>query len=319
MFRFYSPYYLFLIPIVVSLFFIKNKKNGIRVPSLMKIKKENKKIKKHHIERILMILSLLSLIIALARPKNLSQSVKIKKDGIDIVVALDLSQSMQSTDFKPSRIDKAKILLKEFINKRDNDRISLVIFGGDAYTKVPLTFDHSVIDKILDKLTVNDITSNDRTAIGMGLGVSVNRLKNATAKSKVIILMTDGENNSGEMSPQVAAGIAKEFGIKVYTIGIGAKEILVPTAYGTKSVANTELDENLLKYIAKVTDGEYFRASSEENFKEIFKKIDSLEKTKIESKEFFNEKELYENFLIAGIFFLLIALIFKNIIYIKIP
>lgn len=319
MFRFYSPYYLFLIPIVVSLFFIKNKKNGIKVPSLMKLKKENKKIKKHHVEKILMILSLLSLIIALARPQNLSQSVKIKKDGIDIVVALDLSQSMQSTDFKPSRIDRAKILLKEFISKRDNDRISLVIFGGDAYTKVPLTFDHSVIDKILDKLTVNDITSNNRTAIGMGLGVSVNRLKNATAKSKVIILMTDGENNSGEMSPQVAAGIAKEFGIKVYTIGIGAKEIQIPTVYGMKSVANTELDENLLKYIAKVTDGEYFRASSEENFKEIFKKIDSLEKTKIESKEFFNEKEVYENFLIAGIILLLAALIFKHIIYIKIP
>ena len=319
MFKFSSPYYLFLIPVVIYLFLKKNKKSGIKVPSIFKVKKENKKIKKHYIEKILTFLSLISLIIALARPQNISQNINVKKNGIDIVVALDLSQSMQTEDFKPSRIEKAKVLLKEFISKRENDRISLVVFGGDAYTKVPLTFDHAVIDKILGKITIEDITSNNRTAIGMGLGVAVNRLKNSSAKSKVIILMTDGENNSGEMSPQVAADIAKDFGIKVYTIGIGAKEVAVTNSFGTKVVANTELDETLLKRIAETTGGEYFRASSTENFRQIFNKIDALEKTKIESKEFNIEEDLFEEFLKVGIILLLIALMFKSVIYIKIP
>ena len=148
--------------------------------------------------------------IALARPQIISENKIIKKEGIDIVVALDLSQSMLQRDFKPNRLETAKKLLEEFIDKRINDRISLVVFGGDAYTKVPLTFDHNVVKDITSKLTTDDITSNNRTAIGMGLGVSLNRLKDSEAKSKVIILMTDGENNSGEMSPMGASEIAKE-------------------------------------------------------------------------------------------------------------
>lgn len=320
MYKFAAPYYLLLIPVVALIFFKKwNKIRGIKIPSIYTVKKEGKKIYKHNIEKILTFISLVLMIIALARPQIVSQSVKTKKNGIDIVIALDLSRSMLQEDFKPNRLEKAKSLLKEFVAKRADDRISIVVFGGEAYTKVPLTFDHEVIQKILGKLTTGDITSNNRTAIGMGLGVAVNRVKNSESKSKVIILMTDGENNSGEMSPGVAADIAKEYNIKVYTIGIGAYEVLTPTMTGRRIMANTELDETLLKSIASKTGGEYFRASGTEKFREIFDKINNLEKTKIESTEFYSREELYEKFLKVAIMTLLIALLFRYLIYIKIP
>ena len=255
--------------------------------------------------------------IALARPQIISENKIIKKEGIDIVVALDLSQSMLQRDFKPNRLETAKKLLEEFIDKRVNDRISLVVFGGDAYTKVPLTFDHNVVKDITSKLTTDDITSNNRTAIGMGLGVSLNRLKDSEAKSKVIILMTDGENNSGEMSPMGASEIAKELGIKIYTIGIGAREIQIRVPFGHTTVKNTELDENLLKNIASTTGGEYFRAGSEKEFQEIFNRIDSLEKTKIDGRSYYEKDELYENILKIALLLLVIGAFFEYKKYIK--
>ncbi|MDY2800642.1 MAG: VWA domain-containing protein, partial [Fusobacterium mortiferum] len=228
-------------------------------------------------------------------------------------------QSMLQRDFKPNRLETAKKLLEEFIDKRINDRISLVVFGGDAYTKVPLTFDHNVVKDITSKLTTDDITSNNRTAIGMGLGVSLNRLKDSEAKSKVIILMTDGENNSGEMSPIGASEIAKELGIKIYTIGIGAREIQIRVPFGHTTVKNTELDENLLKNIASTTGGEYFRAGSEKEFQEIFNRIDSLEKTKIDGRSYYEKDELYENILKIALLLLVIGAFFEYKKYIKIP
>ena len=256
MFKFASPYFLLLIPIIIYLFFRKQKVKGIKIPGIKPLKEFRLKSKKYLIGKILILFSLILMCIALARPQIISENKIIKKEGIDIVVALDLSQSMLQRDFKPNRLETAKKLLEEFIDKRVNDRISLVVFGGDAYTKVPLTFDHNVVKDITSKLTTDDITSNNRTAIGMGLGVSLNRLKDSEAKSKVIILMTDGENNSGEMSPMGASEIAKELGIKIYTIGIGAREIQIRVPFGHTTVKNTELDENLLKNIASTTGGE---------------------------------------------------------------
>ena len=319
MISFKDPYVLFLIPILCYLFFRKIKFDSIVVPSISNVKKYGKKTKKHLIGKSLIFLSLLIMIFALARPQSIKEGQEIKKNGIDIVIALDLSKSMEARDFNPSRLEKSKELLKEFVNERPDDRVSLVVFGGDAYTKVPLTFDHTVINDTLSKITTDDITSNNRTAIGMGLGVALNRLKNSEAKSKVVILMTDGENNSGEMSPIGASKLAKEMGIKVYTIGIGAKEIAVPSFFGTSYVKNTELDENLLNNIAKNTNGQYFRASDEKEFKNIFKDINKLEKSKIDSRSFYDITEYFEPLLKIALILLMIGVLFEYVIFIRIP
>ena len=229
------------------------------------------------------MISCILMVIGLARPQRISDK-KIKKDGIDIVVALDLSKSMLQEDFNPNRLEKSKELLSKFISQRVNDRIGLVIFGGDAYTKIPLTFDNSMLREVVEKIKVDDITSNNRTAIGMGVGVAINRLKESESKSKVIILMTDGENNYGELSPIDATKLAKELGIKIYTIGIGSYERNVPSFFGVmRKVKNIELDENLLTKMAEETNGKYFRASDEKSFEEIFFEINKLEKTEIKN------------------------------------
>ena len=319
MFKFASPYFLLLIPIIIYLFLRKRSNLGITVPGIEPLRAYKIKSKKYLLGKYLILLSLILMCVALARPQMIYENRVVKKNGIDIAISLDLSQSMLQDDFSPNRLEKAKEVLGEFIDKRGNDRLSLIVFGGDAYTKVPLTFDHNVVKEMVSKLTVDDITSNNRTAIGMGIGVALNRLKNSEAKSKVIILLTDGENNSGEMSPSAAADIAKELGIKIYTIGIGAREIQIPTLFGYQTVKNNELDENLLQNIAKTTGGEYFRAGDSKEFKEIFNKIDELEKTKIDGRNFYDKQEMFEGILKIALIFLLLGVFFQYLIYIIIP
>lgn len=319
MFKFASPYFLLLIPIIIYLFLRKRSNLGITVPGIEPLRAYKIKSKKYLLGKYLILLSLILMCVALARPQMIYENRVVKKNGIDIAISLDLSQSMLQDDFSPNRLEKAKEVLGEFIDKRGNDRLSLIVFGGDAYTKVPLTFDHNVVKEMVSKLTVDDITSNNRTAIGMGIGVALNRLKNSEAKSKVIILLTDGENNSGEMSPSAAADIAKELGIKIYTIGIGAREIQIPTLFGYQTVKNNELDENLLQNIAKTTGGEYFRAGDSKEFKEIFNKIDELEKTKIDGRSFYDKQEMFEGILKISLILLLIGVFFQYLIYIIIP
>ena len=319
MFKFAPPYFLLLIPIIIYLFLRKRSNLGITVPGIEPLRAYKIKSKKYLLGKYLILLSLILMCVALARPQMIYENRVVKKNGIDIAISLDLSQSMLQDDFSPNRLEKAKEVLGEFIDKRGNDRLSLIVFGGDAYTKVPLTFDHNVVKEMVSKLTVDDITSNNRTAIGMGIGVALNRLKNSEAKSKVIILLTDGENNSGEMSPSAAADIAKELGIKIYTIGIGARELQVPTLLGYRTVKNNELDENLLQNIAKTTGGEYFRAGDSKEFKEIFNKIDELEKTKIDGRSFYDKQEMFEGILKISLILLLIGVLFQYLIYIIIP
>ena len=319
MFKFASPYFLLLIPIIIYLFLRKRSNLGITVPGIEPLRAYKIKSKKYLLGKYLILLSLILMCVALARPQMIYENRVVKKNGIDIAISLDLSQSMLQDDFSPNRLEKAKEVLGEFIDKRGDDRLSLIVFGGDAYTKVPLTFDHNVVKEMVSKLTVDDITSNNRTAIGMGIGVALNRLKNSEAKSKVIILLTDGENNSGEMSPSAAADIAKELGIKIYTIGIGARELQVPTLFGYRTVKNNELDENLLQNIAKTTGGEYFRAGDSKEFKEIFNKIDELEKTKIDGRSFYDKQEMFEGILKISLILLLIGVFFQYLIYIIIP
>lgn len=319
MYNFKIPYILILIPIVTYLFFRKRSQGAIKVPGIQIIKKYSKGSKKHLLGRVFMYLSTVFMILALARPQLTTEGKVIKKDGIDIAIALDLSKSMEARDFNPNRLEKSKELLNEFVDKRPNDRLSLVVFGGEAYTKVPLTFDHSVLKNMISNITTDDITSNNRTAIGMGLGVALNRLKDSNSKSKIIILMTDGENNSGEMSPIGAAEVAKELGIKVYTIGIGAKEIAVPGFFGTSYIENKELDENLLNLIAEKTNGKYFRASDSKEFQNIFNEINNLEKSKIDSRSIYNITEYFEELLKVALVLFLLGIFFEYFKYIRIP
>lgn len=319
MFRFENPYLLFFIPLIVLLFFIKERKKGISVPSIKEFQKKKIKSKKHMLGKYFMLIAILILDIALARPQIINENKNIQKNGIDIMVCLDLSQSMLQKDFTPNRIEVAKKILADFIGKRIDDRIGLVVFGGEAYTKIPLTSDKNLIGEMVKNLSVEDITSNDRTAIGVGLGVSVNRIKNSESKSKVIILLTDGENNFGAITPESVTDIAKELGIKIYTVGIGAYEIPVRSFFGTTLVKNEELDENLLQYIANTTGGEYFRADNKDNFTKIFETIDKLEKTKIDANVYYEKTELYDKFVIVALFFILLSIYFDYKKYIKIP
>lgn len=319
MFKFNDPYFFILIPFIIYLFFRKEKSKGITVPSVQEIKKYSLNSKKYLIGKYFITLSCILMIFGLARPQRISDK-KIKKDGIDIVVALDLSKSMLQEDFNPNRLEKSKELLSKFISQRVNDRIGLVIFGGDAYTKIPLTFDNSMLREVVEKIKVDDITSNNRTAIGMGVGVAINRLKESESTSKVIILMTDGENNYGELSPIDATKLAKEIGIKIYTIGIGAYERNVPSFFGVmRKVKNNELDENLLTKMAEETNGKYFRASDEKSFEEIFSEINKLEKTEIEKQDFVQKEELYMNFVKTSLIFLVIGLFFEFLLFIRLP
>lgn len=319
MFKFNNPYFFILIPFIIYLFFRKEKSKGIKVPSIQGIKKYSLNSKKYLIGKYFILISCILMVIGLARPQRISDK-KIKKDGIDIVVALDLSKSMLQEDFNPNRLEKSKELLSKFISQRVNDRMGLVIFGGDAYTKIPLTFDNSMLKEVVEKIKVDDITSNNRTAIGMGVGVAINRLKESESKSKVIILMTDGENNYGELSPIDATKLAKELGIKIYTIGIGAYERNVPSFFGVmRKVKNIELDENLLTKMAEETNGKYFRASDEKSFEEIFSEINKLEKTEIEKQDFVQKEELYMSFVKASLIFLLIGLFFEFLLFIRLP
>ena len=319
MYNFKMPYILVLIPIVTYLFFRKRSQGAIKVPGIQIIKKYSKGSKKHLLGRVFMYLSTVFMILALARPQLTTEGKVVKKDGIDIAIALDLSKSMEARDFNPNRLEKSKELLNEFVDKRPNDRLSLVVFGGEAYTKVPLTFDHSVLKNMISNITTDDITSNNRTAIGMGLGVALNRLKDSNSKSKIIILMTDGENNSGEMSPVGAAEVAKELGIKVYTIGIGAKEIAIPGFFGTSYIENKELDENLLNLIAEKTNGKYFRASDSKEFQNIFNEINNLEKSKIDSRSIYDITEYFEELLKIALVLFLLGVFFEYFKYIRIP
>lgn len=319
MLRFHSPYFLALLPVILYLFLQKDKRGAIEVASINAVKKKAKKSKKALFSKVLIYSSLIVGCIALSRPQSVREMRNINKEGIDIVLSLDLSLSMLQEDFSPNRLEVAKKVLVDFVKNRPNDRISLVIFGGEAYTKVPLTLDHTMLISTIQSLGVDDITSNDRTAIGMGIGVALNRVKTSDSKSKVVILLTDGENNSGTMSPMAAAGIASELGIKVYTIGIGAHERVVRSMFGSRKVENNELDEVLLERVADTTSGRYYRASDDKEFRNIFKEIDNLEKTSIEADSFYHRREYYIPLLRIALILLFLGIICGYTLFITIP
>jgi Ca-activated chloride channel family protein len=270
---------------------------------------------------ILRLLALSSLIIAMARPRTVDVSNQTKTTkGIDIVMAMDVSGSMLAKDLRPNRMEAIKDVAADFVEERPNDRIGLVVYASEAYTKTPVTSDKAVILEAIKSIKYDQVLQ-DGTGIGMGLATAVNRLKESKAKSKVIILLTDGVNNAGFIEPETAADIAAQYGIKVYTIGVGTNGMaespyaLSPNGQILFQMMKVEIDERLMKSIARKTDGKYFRATSNSKLSEIYSSINKLETTEIKELRFYDYDEKYRPFVwIAGIL-LLLELGLRNTIY----
>ncbi len=305
-----------LLPIALAWYIFKNKKQTaeLKISSLKGFKVTNSWLPKlKHVLFVFRLLALALLITALARPQSVDVSTKTKTTrGIDIVMAIDVSASMLAKDLKPNRLEALKDVASEFIKGRPNDRIGLVEYAGESYTKTPITSDKAIVLRSLKSIKYNTIIEGG-TAIGMGLATSVNRLKDSKAQSKVIILLTDGVNNTGFIDPRTASELAVEYGIKTYTIGLGTNGMaLSPIAldprtgrfqYGRTQV---EIDEDLLKEIADATGGKYFRATNNEKLEAIYEEINKLEKTEIEEFKFYNYEEKYRPLvLLAGLLLLL--------------
>ena len=267
--------------------------------------------------KVFRLISLALIITALARPQIIDTSTRVKTNsGIDIIMAIDVSASMLAKDLKPNRLDALKNVADEFIKNRVSDRIGLVEYAGESYTKTPLTTDKSIILKSLREIKYNNIIEGG-TAIGMGLATSVNRIKDSKSKSKVIILLTDGVNNAGFIDPLTAAELAKEYEIKIYSIGLGTNGLALSpvgiNARGKLNYANiqVEIDEELLTQISEMSGGKYFRATDNSKLKEIYDEIDKLEKTEIEEFKYYSVDEKFRFFLIPALILIVFELLMK--------
>jgi len=317
----------FIIPIIIAWYVWKNKlyHAELKVSSIdgfVGIKKSFK-TRFRHILIVLRIFSVGLLIIVLARPQSRSSWKDVKTEGIDIVMALDISGSMLAKDFKPNRLEASKEVAQDFIDNRPNDRIGLVVFSGESFTQCPLTTDHAVIKNLFAGIRTGMV--KDGTAIGNGLATAVTRVKDSKAKSKVVILLTDGVNNQGAVAPLTAAEIAKVFGIRVYTIGVGtigkalAPIAMYPDGSYQFGYVDVNIDEKMLGEIANMTGAKYFRATDNDKLKDIYKEIDRLEKTIFEEKNFTNKAEHFLPFAICAALLLLLEFILKNKVYRSIP
>ena len=267
--------------------------------------------------KYLRLISIILIVTSLARPQVIDTSTRVKTNsGIDIIMAIDVSASMLAKDLKPNRLDALKNVAEEFIKNRISDRIGLVEYAGESYTKTPLTTDKSVTLRSLKDIKYNNIIEGG-TAIGMGLATSVNRIKDSKAKSKVIILLTDGVNNAGFIDPMTAAELATEFQIKIYSIGLGTNGLaLSPVGIDSRGKFNyanvqVEIDEKLLTQISEMTGGKYFRATDNDRLKEIYSDIDELEKTEIEEFKYYSVDEKYRYFLLPAIILIAFEMIMK--------
>lgn len=272
---------------------------------------------------LLRALAFIALVVAMARPQLTLKKEDIKAEGIDIFLAIDLSSSMLAQDFQPDRLEVCKRVAAEFVEKRQYDRIGLAVFSGEAFTQCPLTTDHRVLTDFIEGLRCGIL--EDGTAIGMGLATAVNRIKDSPSKSKVVILLTDGVNNAGYVKPLTAAEIAKEFGVKVYTIGVGQEGTAVSPisrridgSY-VMGMARVEIDEELLKQISDMTGGKYFRATTARSLERIYDEIDRLEKTEIEVTSVKRYSEEFYRFVWVGICLILIELFLRYTILRSIP
>jgi Ca-activated chloride channel family protein len=279
------------------------------------------KVTFRHLPFILRLLSIILVVVALARPQTASQEQNIEGEGIDIILCIDVSGSMTAQDLAPSRLEAAKNVAIDFVNKRVADRIGIVIFSGESFTQCPLTTDRKVLISSIENIT-NGLL-NDGTAIGAGLGTSIDRLRVGKSKSKVIILLTDGENNSGLIDPKTAKEIAKSFAVKVYTIGVGTdgyahQPVQTPAGIVYQNI-KVNIDENLLTEIATETGGQYFRAKDNDGLKKIYTEINKLEKSKvtITTTKYYTEK--FFPLVIAALLLIVVEMFFKYMVFRKFP
>jgi len=324
-------FFLLFIPLILFFIFrLKEKKSSSSklIVSLKEINETSKKIffTPNRVKNIIRFATLSVLIIALARPQKSFTNEKKKIEAVDIIIAFDLSKSMDALDFKPDRRTVALETISQFIDQRKNDRIGLVLFSGDAYMAVPITNDHSYLKKSLIDSNSNNL--RDGTAIGQALAVAVNHIKESKAKSRIVILLTDGDNNMGSVNPKTAADLAKGFGVKVYTVGIGKKgrvkyPIKTRDPFGNVHIIHNyltdALDEELLEHIAKNTNGQFFRATEKDVLKKIFNTIDKLEKTKIETSKITRLSEKAWPWIFITILLLMIEIILLNTKWRKFP
>tara|TARA_B100001765_G_scaffold80661_1_gene49372 strand:- start:872 stop:1777 length:906 start_codon:yes stop_codon:yes gene_type:complete len=299
--------------------------NYSSLASLKAVSQHHSKIKAM-VPIVLRFIAITLFIIAFARPQEGHKRTEILSQGVDIVLAIDTSGSMQALDFKKNetqvtRLSVVKDVVAEFVKNRETDRIGMVVFGANAFTQCPLTLDQNILLSFLDKLKIG--MAGDATAIGSAIGISARRLKDLKSKSKVIILLTDGRNNSGAISPLQAAEIAKSLGIKVYTIGVGKRgkaPFLVDSIFGKRLIyQNVDIDEEVLNKISKMTDAKYFRATDLKSLKDIYKQIDLLEKSEVKSIDHSEHKELFHYFLIPGLILLLTEIVFSNSFLRRLP
>lgn len=323
-----NPKYLFLLLLLIPLigwyiYKLRKMQATFKMSSSFAFEKAPSTIRVYlrHFPFLLRILALALIIIVLARPQSVSSSDTSNSEGIDIVMALDISGTMMAQDFSPTRLEAAKKVAAEFINDRPNDRIGLVIFAGESFTQCPLTTDHRVLLNLLNEVKFGMI--QDGTAIGLGLANSVNRLKDSQSKSKIAILLTDGSNNAGQIAPLTAAELAASYGIRVYTIGIGSRgtslaQIMTPYGPQTMQVSG-DFDERTLTEIASITNGTYFRATDNTSLKQIYDEIDQMEKTHISVNTVTKRKELYLPFAILALILVGFELILRRTLLRNIP
>lgn len=315
---------LLLIPYIVW-YILKRKKNeaSLQISDARVYAHTPKSFRNYllHVPFILRIIALILVILVLARPQSTNRWQNSEIEGIDIMLVIDVSTSMLAEDLKPNRLEAAKEVAAEFINGRQNDNIGLTLFAGESFTQCPLTVDHAVLLNLFGSIRTGVI--EDGTAIGMGIANAVTRLKDSKAKSKVIILLTDGTNNMGDISPLTAAEIAKSFGIRVYTIGVGTNGTApypYPTAMGIQYInVPVEIDEKVLTQIAGATDGSYYRATSNSKLREVYEQIDQLERTKLNVKEYSRRQEEYRIFALLAFLCLVAEVILRNSVLKKIP
>ncbi|MDA0317124.1 MAG: VWA domain-containing protein [Bacteroidetes bacterium] len=311
---------LLIIPVLLLWYILKHKKQTavLEISTTDGLLKGNQfwTILKHSLF-VLRALATTLIIVAMARPQTLDISTKTKTTrGIDIVMAIDVSASMLAKDLKPNRLEALKKVASKFINRRPNDRIGLVEYAGESYTRTPVTSDKGIILKSLRDIKYNTIITGG-TAIGMGLATAVNRLKESKAKSRIIILLTDGVNNSGFIDPQTASELAVEYGIKTYTIGLGSNGMaLSPVAINNGkfqySRIQVEIDEKLLKEIASETGGKYFRATNNKKLEDIYDEIDKLEKTEIEEFKYYNYEEKFRPLVLLALGLLVLEFLLRH-------
>jgi len=322
MIRFASWWFLLLIPLVAYLFWAVKRKRGLKFSSVKLLRHAGSgKTIKHLIGKSLVLLGIVASLVALARPQTTIRTDFIPQHGVDIAMILDVSGSMQSVDFLPNRLEVARSTIDSFISGRASDRISLIVFAGSAFTRIPLTLDHNVVRESLAEITQGSV-NEDGTAIGMAISVGLNRLKKSEAASRVIILVTDGDNNAGSIDPMTASQLARDLGIRIYTIGIGSDELILPVEmFGRTQYQRYQggFNEDLLKQIAENTGGLYFRAMDPKTLEQVFSTIDLLEKSDFENESMIDYNELAFPLIKAALVLLLAGIIIDKFYFVQIP